>query len=172
MSKSSFESSVLAVSTQTVWELNVVSQDFRVQFSFDEGMIHIYFMFSERVYPKGIFLSEAFMLPLSGRFKYHHFSHEKTPVWASSDLHMEAHPCLFTGYFPFLLRWSQNTNQHKSSYKSWWLHVYVLEWLKSGVLPEAGRILKTLSDPGYSEAPLSPKLSSLLWKPLCSVANT
>lgn len=40
----------------------------------------MHFMFSEGVYPKGIFLSEVFMLALSGRFKYHHFTDEKIPV--------------------------------------------------------------------------------------------
>lgn len=58
----------------------------------------------------------------------------KCPRWGSS--------LFLQHYRPFLLRWSQNINQHRSSYKYWWSHISVLEWPKSGVLPEAPRIFK------------------------------
>lgn len=52
------------------------------------------------VYPKGIFLSDAFLFLLFAMFKYSRFPDEKTHVPVSSDLDIKAYLCFIDiGHF-------------------------------------------------------------------------
>lgn len=102
MSKSSFELAVLPISTQRLWKSKAVCQDFTNSvFILWRGDSYILFaVFSQMVYPKGIFLGDAFVFLLFATFEYSRFPDEKTLVPVSSDLYIEAYLCFIdTGHF-------------------------------------------------------------------------
>lgn len=73
-------------------------------------------MFSLEVFPEGVFLSDAFLLLLSGMFKYSYFAEEK-PLFKCSQIYTLRLTPVSSLILAISLEFVRKHQLHRSSYK-------------------------------------------------------